>query len=102
MRHGFKRFRIPGSDRGSKKDLLRLVARVGVLASETNARDLVSQLLHHEMILTTHRRAKFTAWTAEKMITKAIRNTREQRNKAQGFLRVSRLYNGPLRLKYSS
>ncbi|KAK1925756.1 ribosomal protein L17 [Papiliotrema laurentii] len=70
MRHGKKLAKLPGRDPAAK--LLHL-------------KNLVSALLHHEMIVTTLARAKYTAKKAEKMISKGKRGTGTQALKAQSF-----------------
>ena len=52
-------------------------------------RGLVTQLIHHEHIQTTHAKAKEAQRMAEKLITLAKRNNEPCRRSAQGILYVS-------------
>lgn len=52
-------------------------------------RGLVTQLIHHEHIQTTHAKAKEAQRMAEKLITLAKRNNEPCRRSAQGMLYVS-------------
>lgn len=57
-------------------------------ARQALLRGLVTQLVHHEHIMTTHAKAKEAQRLAEKLITLAKRNNETSRRSVQGILYV--------------
>ena len=57
-------------------------------ARQALLRGLVTQLVHHEHIMTTHAKAKEAQRMAEKLITLAKRNNETSRRSVQGILYV--------------
>lgn len=58
-------------------------------ARQALLRGLVTQLVHHEHIMTTHAKAKEAQRLAEKLVTLAKRDNETSRRSVQGILYVS-------------